>query len=31
MEGLLVVFLAGAIGGLVYALAELLENKRKNK
>ncbi len=31
LEGLLVIFIGGALGGLVYALAVELENRRKNK
>jgi hypothetical protein len=31
MEALLVTFVGGLLGGLVYALAIELENRRKNK
>lgn len=31
MESLLVTFIGGAIGGLIYGLAIVLENRRKNK
>lgn len=31
MEALLVTFVGGLLGGLVYALVIALENKRKNK
>lgn len=31
MGSLIVAVIGGALGGLVYALAEALENKRKNK
>lgn len=31
LEAFLAIFIGGAIGGLIYALAIELENRRKNK